>query len=743
MDISSEKRRSRLGLRPLLLAVAVFAGSGMADALGQEKPLTPGRQFLQFETAAPGVVVLVFRDHDRSQPPSDDPEDYAVDGAPPLRAGRQSLPIYEEKCTDWRAQRYPQVIMHRIYLVLDRPFEEGRTMRIRHPEGETDWTFHAATTRCESLHVNQVGYHAEAGKRRAYYGPWLGSLGAAEGESPGRFQVIDIADERVALEGDWQPGDLDKAIGSPVYLAGLQGLEKQGAYRLVVPGLGSSDPFGFGDPWAHHIFYVHARGFYHQRCGVPLEAAFTPWHRAACHQTLEITEAPPPNMIRERGEKTLKRHGGHHDAGDFDIRMVHTLAAGWLLNAFELYPEKFTDGQLDIPESANGVPDLLDEALFSLRGWEFLQENDGGIRAGFESDRHPAYGEVTAATDSLIYRTYARHAHTTLAGAALFAYAGRLLRPFDADRAAELLTRAERAWEFSRGREKDRSWTWSRGAAFFAAGQLYLATGEEGYHERFVREGRFLFGLDGKQAAWPQRYHGIYYNLNTVAGGAVFTHYFAGYLIQPGAARDAELAGELRRQILGRAMDARTKLEKRRGYPYLSLQAWGQSTAVGRWGDFLMHAHRLTGERSYRDAACLLADWALGANPVGRCFTTGLGARPPWTPTHLDSYPWLQAGLGPVPGLVVYGITPEVGGRPYIQAVAGNVYPRLNDRPLARRYTDGWSVIGQNEFTVYETMAPNTFLHACLAPDQPLRGALFPVGGSAPPGGYPGAPAGR
>lgn len=61
----------------------------------------------------------------------------------------------------------------------------------------------------------------------------------------------------------------------------------------------------------------------------------------------------------------------------------------------------------------------------------------------------------------------------------------------------------------------------------------------------------------------------------------------------------------------------------------------------------------------------------------------------------------------------------------------------MDATPLLRRYTDGWSVVMQNEFTVWETMAPSAFLHACLAPDKPQRGTVLPVGEIRIPGGYP------
>lgn len=38
-----------------------------------------------------------------------------------------------------------------------------------------------------------------------------------------------------------------------------------------------------------------------------------------------------------------------------------------LLFAYELAPRNFTDGELNVPESGNGVPDILDEAAWLPR----------------------------------------------------------------------------------------------------------------------------------------------------------------------------------------------------------------------------------------------------------------------------------------------------------------------------------------------------------------------------------------
>jgi endoglucanase len=316
------------------------------------------------------------------------------------------------------------------------------------------------------------------------------------------------------------------------------------------------------------------------------------------------------------------------------------------------------------------------------------------------------------------------------------AYAARLVKPFQAGRAAELLARAERAWGFRQRHREDPTYRWSTGARLFAAGQLYLATGQASYHEVFKEEAAQVFGLDGRKSAWPAQYHGVYYNLDTVAKGAVFTHYFASYLFAEGAVRDERILQVARAAILQKADEYLRKMSPE-GFATLSTGSWGASTGVGRYGDFLIHAWRLTNQNKYRDAGALLADWALGANPAGWCFTTGLGSRPPYNPLQLDSYFQLSKGLGPVPGLVIYGVTDPPGRAPYIQAVTRHLYPTMKDLPPARRVTDGWSVVEQNEFTIWETMAPNAFLHACLAPEQPRQGRLFPWSGVRLPGGYP------
>ena len=99
------------------------------------------------------------------------------------------------------------------------------------------------------------------------------------------------------------------------------------------------------------------KGLYYQRCGCALEAAHAgPYAHAACHTA--------PAKLYENPEVELDASGGWHDAGDYG-RYVSPAAVtvGHLLYAYRWFPKAFQDA-LNIPESGNGLPDVLNECRF-------------------------------------------------------------------------------------------------------------------------------------------------------------------------------------------------------------------------------------------------------------------------------------------------------------------------------------------------------------------------------------------
>ena len=244
----------------------------------------------------------------------------------------------------------------------------------------------------------------------------------------------------------------------------------------------------------------------------------------------------------------------------------------------------------------------------------------------------------------------------------------------------------------------------------YASLQLYLATGDSSYHDDFLVHEAYLDG-----AGWPEQFNPFWFNLNTIWEGMIFAPYFFSYLITSEPV-DAAAQGRLTTMLLYEADKVLDDLAAR---PYPMGPAttpigWGGAANQGRYAEPAILAYRLTRDPAYLDAVSQLADYSLGLNPIGKSYCTGLGANPPPNPLQLDSYFTDLAGLGPVPGITVYGPSNSSSGASYQEIVWSKVYPDWDTLHDQRRYSEGWSLIRVQEFTTWETMATNTVLYTFL-----------------------------
>ena len=415
-------------------------------------------------------------------------------------------------------------------------------------------------------------------------------------------------------------------------------------------------------------------------------------------------------------------YGGYHDAADFDRRPFHTIITVLMLSYFEGFKSHFIDDQYMIPESGNGIPDFLDETLWGLRLWEHLQLTDGGVMAGTETSRHPGYGLVNAATDNLVYGTYDVMEKVTIECTGLFAHAARLVRPYDSGRADSLLARAERGWS----RIVADGMTGNIAVLMYAALQLYLATADgnaetdmsNDYHVKFREYAARIF----PGGSWPDQY----LPGNTAAN--VKTGHFISYLLTA-FAKDADLADAMRTAIFNGADNGGYMGWKPDAYPYpmgvTKFMGWGAATAQGRYADVYCFAWLLTDDtgkkQNYYNAVGALSDYALGLNPLGQSYVTGLGSVQPVSPLHLDSY-YTKYGrgahegkpIGNVPGIVVYGPTEGRSGADYQRNISDKIYPVWDSIAPQRRWSDGWTLVNSNEFTTWETIVWNNCMFGFL-----------------------------
>ncbi|MCF6286492.1 MAG: choice-of-anchor D domain-containing protein, partial [Candidatus Hydrogenedentes bacterium] len=348
------------------------------------------------------------------------------------------------------------------------------------------------------IQVNQVGYSPIATERYAYISGWMGDGGPLSLTGfPSQASVL-VDDENALLRRTeavtglliTERSAMDNDSGTEVREIDLSTVPAaEGVvYRVYIPGVGVSFPTQVSETAVFKAFYVSARGLFFNRWGRDLKPEWTEWSPRPPDHPFVFT-ADTGDFLLERtaftentpqtGQRTLA--GGHHDAADYDIRGQHFLVPLYLMRIYELHPETFLDSQLAIPESGNGIPDLLDEILWSLSAWEQLQEEDGGVRGGVESFAHPSLINF-ADLDALPYWTFTRSAYHTMRVAGLFAQAARLVEPFEPDKSAELLGRAVAAYQYAMANGVTEATT---GPPMYAARELYRMTGEAEYRDVF------------------------------------------------------------------------------------------------------------------------------------------------------------------------------------------------------------------------------------------------------------------
>lgn len=660
------------------------------------------------------------------------------------------------------------------YLKLPEPMKPGCNYTITQGDGrKVTFRWHEDTCVSRAIKVNQNGYSADVKQKYSYLGLWIPTIGAFDfSKWDGKpFEVMPLGGSVPVLTGKIklkaknprfvkrnnktktkeQGGEI---CGEDIYELDLGGLLDAGEFYIKIPGIGRSWPFLHEKTAYGRAFYIAMRGMYQQRCGIELADAYTAWPRNACHTNAgEAAMAPTTSYMRKAGVKNLpvsdfeaiKRTGrkppadgytgcgGWHDAADFDRRWFHYQSVWDLLFAYELAPDYFTDWQLYIPESGNGIPDMLDEAEYGLLCWRNTQRKDGGVAGRIEQTRHTPYPEF-GMPDQDPYPMFnsLRTREFSFRYAAAASQLSRLIKPFDKKKAAQWLKSAEKAYKFGKdpdnsldiadyagsGKSVQESEDWNKRSICFAGIEMYLATGEKSY----LKDGleHFEYTLKTMQYPFKCLMHLLPYALS----------------------EDSSIPQNIRQQArdwyLNKAEGCYKHLAEQ-PYPYsLPLDwpwgyAWGNGTMTnyGRW---LMIAYFLSGrsEQKYLDGAALNADYMLGCNPLGVCWMSGCGYNYPTV--FFDAESEMDGIDDPVPGITVYGPTGGIGmgarrhGYFYLKdfrkiqdgdaafcPAPFDTLDELSGIPNWRRWSPDYHTDpALQEFTVWETMSPGCFTYGLL-----------------------------
>jgi hypothetical protein len=233
--------------------------------------------------------------------------------------------------------------------------------------------------------VDQFGYLPELTKRAVIRNPKKG-YDAGQSFTPGnRYAVIDTATGEAVFEGApniWNEGRIHEQSGDKVWWFDFSAVTAEGSYfiRDIERGV-ESHPFDIAADVYTPVLKAAFKTLYYQRAGFEKRApyALPGYADGASHLgTGQDTEA---RLFSAKDDPATARdlRGGWYDAGDYNKYTIWTANyVRGLLHAYLENPSVWTD-DFGIPESGNGVPDILDEVKWGLDWLERMQNADGSM----------------------------------------------------------------------------------------------------------------------------------------------------------------------------------------------------------------------------------------------------------------------------------------------------------------------------------------------------------------------------
>ena len=286
------------------------------------------------------------------------------------------------------------------------------------------------------IKVDQAGYLSGSPKVA-----FVASKAAATG-----FTVRAAKDGKVAFSGKLTAPADDPDSGDRVQAADFTKLAKSGTFYLDVPGVGRSWDFSIGPDVYARAWYMTMRSFYGQRCGIAVDLGpeFPGYKHDACH-----LEAAYHASSGKNGR--LLNLGGWHDAGDYGRYVVNSgISTGTLLWTWEMFGSRLQNVKLNLPESGNGTPDILNEIRWNLDWMLTMQDQDGGVWHKQTSEKF--CGFIMPEADKLVSYIIGigkepyKSSCATGDFAAVMAIASRVYRPFNAAFAEKCLRAARQAF---------------------------------------------------------------------------------------------------------------------------------------------------------------------------------------------------------------------------------------------------------------------------------------------------------
>ncbi len=538
--------------------------------------------------------------------------------------------------------------------------------------------FHTTKIFPKKIYINQLGYKPDSIKRGIITRPCTDfALKNEKGEAVYMGKVTHFG--------------IDAASQDDVYVADFSDFTALGKYTLSVDGE-DSYAFEIGESVYHQLSVDLLRAFYYLRCGEDLKAEHAgEYTHPACHVTLAKEWENP--------EIELDVHGGWHDAGDYGRYITPgATAVAHLLFAYQLYHEKLDGLNLNIPNSGNGTPDILNECRVELEWFLKMQRPDGGVYHKATTQFHADF--CMPQDDLKQLWLFPVSSIATADFTAICALASRVYKPFDPVFSEILLTAASKSakWleanpEFrfihpqnhgtggygERDDKDNRFWAWT---------ELYLTTGSEEYKAK----------MEASLAAFDEHMPLTVLGWGFVSGMGPLSYIISG--------KDDPLADKFKAAFIAEA-ERIAEICDSCGWGGSVTErsfGWGCTMGIGMNGMKLAIADHILKSDKYKAYAQKQLDFVLGINATGYSWITGEGE-------FSVNYPHLRSAHADgiercMPGYVSGGPNPHRQDH-----VARAMIPEST--PPMKCFIDEVGSFSVNEITIYWN-SPFVFLAGYL-----------------------------
>lgn len=491
-----------------------------------------------------------------------------------------------------------------------------------------------AKEKAVTIHLNSIGFLPDAEKKATL-----------TGESK-HFFVKEAATGELVFEGTANGPFFQDDVKQEVWMADFSAFSESGKFYLELPGGSRSAEFEIGEDIYQPVLYTSMRAFYLWRCGMAVEGI----HKGQQfgHEDCHLDDGYEDYL----GEAGSQRDGtgGWHDAGDYGKYTVNAgISVGMLFMAWDQFQNQLGLLELDLPETASGFPDFLQELKWETDWLLKMQYPDGSGRVSHKLTR-TNFAPFIKAHEDHEKRYFTEWSSAATADfVAMMAQAARYFEPYDEAYAAKCLDAALLSYQFLKSNPEHKRFeqgdfkTGGYQSAdvddrLWAAAELWETTGEAEYLSDFEQQAsQMAFKVDEN------------WDWSDVSNLGMFA-----YVLSEKEGKNPEAIEKVRQNILEVAdqivKQARADVY---GRPLGGRYYWGCNGTVARQVMNLQVAFRISPDKSYRETALDAIGHLLGRNYYNRSYVTGVGINPPKNPHDRNS--GSDTVEAPWPGYLVGG----------------------------------------------------------------------------------------